>query len=286
MKKFLLLLAFVATIPFTLAHGAPAKYRVAVGELVVSDLVNPKQAKIVKESSLIADIENAIRNGRKFDLLSRRQETLTAIRNEQKFAQSGLAAKDAAFTGQLSNAQAIVQVEVLGFSFGRNASKVPHLENKYRVSDNCSIELAVQIVDTTKGTVLGAFPIKASSSSGTFVNNGIGGASRSILDKTMQKAAASLANQLSDTVYPITVITVKGNDIYINRGNDSGIKQGEIFEVFAPGEELIDPQTGENLGTTETLVGKVKVKKINPKVTIVRPLTSNLDVQAGYILRR
>ena len=41
-----------------------AKYRIAVSDLIVSDLVPAKQAELVKNSSLIADIENAIRNGR------------------------------------------------------------------------------------------------------------------------------------------------------------------------------------------------------------------------------
>ena len=208
-------------------------------------------------------------------------------RKEQAFAKSGLAAGDAAAEGQLSNAQSIVKVTVESFSFGRSATKIPNLEGKYKVQDSASIALNVQILDTTKGTVTGAFPVKASSASGTSIRNGVGGASKSILEQTMAKAAGNLANQLSDTIFPITVIQVKGKRIWVNRGNDSGMKMGERFIVFEPGEDLIDPQTGENLGSAEMEVGEAKVTRINPKVTVLEVTKGDpAQIAQGFLLRR
>lgn len=266
---------------------AVAKYRVSVADLAVSDSLSEQQKKTVLTSSLIADIENAIRNGRKFELLTRRADALAEIRKEQAFAKSGLAAGDAATEGQLSNAQSIVKVTVESFSFGRSATKIPNLEGKYKVQDSASIALNVQILDTTKGTVTGAFPVKASSASGTSIRNGVGGASKSILEQTMAKAAGNLANQLSDTIFPITVIQVKGKRVWVNRGNDSGMKMGERFIVFEPGEDLIDPQTGENLGSAEMEVGEAKVTRINPKVTVLEVTKGDpAQIAQGFLLRR
>ena len=263
----------------------PQKYRVAVSDLVISENISPKQATLLQHSSLIADIENAIRNGRKFELLTRRTSSMEAIRKEQEFAQSGLAAGDAAMEGQMANAQAIIQVDVVQFNFGRSAKKVPNTE-KYRVSDHCNIELSVQIIDTERGTVQASFPVKASSSTGSSIANSVGGASQRILDSTLEKAAGSLANQLADTIFPIQVLTVKGNRLWVNRGNDSGLHVGDVFEVFEPGEELIDPQTGESLGSTELEVGFARVTRINPKVTILEMTKGDpSQVQAGFILR-
>lgn len=266
---------------------AVAKYRVSVADLAVSDSVSAKNRKCVLESSLISNIENAIRNGRKFELLTRRADALAEIRKEQEFAKSGLTAADAAVEGQLSNAQSVIKVTVESFNFGRSASKVPNLEGKYKVSDNASISMSVQILDTTKGTVVGAFPVKASSSSGTSVSNGIGSPSRVILDQALERAAGNLANQLSDTIFPITVIQAKGKRLWVNRGNDSGMKQGETFIVYEPGEDLIDPQTGENLGSAEMEVGVAKVVRVNPKVTILELTKGEPDsIGQGFILRR
>lgn len=266
---------------------AVAKYRVSVADLAVSDSLSAQNKKTVLESSLISNIENAIRNGRKFELLTRRADALAEIRKEQEFAKSGLAAGDAAQEGQLSNAQSVVKVTVESFAFGRSAHKIPNIEGKYKVSDSASITLNVQILDTTKGTVTGAFPIKASAASGTSIRNGVGGASRAVLDQALEKAAGSLANQLSDTIFPITVIQTKGNRIWVNRGNDSGMKMGERFIVFEPGEDLIDPQTGENLGSAEMEVGEAKVVRINPKVTVMEVTKGDPSyIGQGFILRR
>lgn len=266
---------------------AVAKYRVSVADLTVSDSVSAKNRKCVLESSLVSNIENAIRNGRKFELLTRRADALAEIRKEQEFAKSGLTAADAAAEGQLSNAQSVIKVTVESFNFGRSASKVPNLEGKYKVSDNASISMSVQILDTTKGTVVGAFPVKASSSSGTSVSNGIGSPSRAILDQALERAAGNLANQLFDTIFPITVIQAKGKRLWVNRGNDSGMKQGETFIVYEPGEDLIDPQTGENLGSAEMEAGVAKVVRVNPKVTILELTKGEPDsIGQGFILRR
>ncbi len=275
-----------------LASGAAmaealAKYRVSVADLSVSDALSAQSRKTVMESSLIDSIENAIRNGRKFELVTRRADALAEIRKEQEFAKSGLAAGDAAAEGQLSNAQSVVKVKVESFAFGRQATKIPNLEGKYKVSDSASLSLSVQIIDTTKGTVTASFPVKASASSGTSIRDGVGGASRAVLDNAIERAAGSLANQLSDTVFPITVIQVKGKRIWVNRGNDSGMKMGERFIVYEPGEELIDPQTGENLGSAEMEVGEAKVVRINPKVTLLDITSGDPSmIGQGFILRR
>lgn len=255
--------------------------------MAVSDSLTAQNRKCVLESSLISNIENAIRNGRKFELLTRRADALAEIRKEQEFAKSGLAAGDAAAEGQLSNAQSIIKVTVESFNFGRSATKVPNLEGKYKVHDSASIAMNVQILDTTKGTIVGAFPVKASSSTGTSLSNGIGSASRAVLEQTLERAAGNLANQLSDTIFPITVIQVKGKRIWVNRGNDSGMKMGETFIVYEPGEELIDPQTGENLGSAEMEVGEAKVTRINPKVTVMDITKGDPSgIAQGFILRR
>lgn len=258
-----------------------------MADLSVSDALSAQSRKTVMESSLIDSIENAIRNGRKFELVTRRADALAEIRKEQEFAKSGLAAGDAAAEGQLSNAQSVVKVKVESFAFGRQATKIPNLEGKYKVSDSASLSLSVQIIDTTKGTVTASFPVKASASSGTSIRDGVGGASRAVLDNAIERAAGSLANQLSDTVFPITVIQVKGKRIWVNRGNDSGMKMGERFIVYEPGEELIDPQTGENLGSAEMEVGEAKVVRINPKVTLLDITSGDPSmIGQGFILRR
>ncbi len=75
----------------------------------------------------------------------------------------------------------------------------------------------------------------------------------------------------------------------MNRGKDGGLKKGQILEVYSAGEILIDPDTGQSLGSSEEYVGKVKVVRINPKFTIA-VIVSEEDAEffpigTGNILR-
>ena len=266
---------------------APPKYRVAISDLIVSPNVSSKQAEIVKKSSLITDIENAFRNTRKFEVLTRRASHMEALIKEQEFAKSEYAAGDAAQTGKMKSAQSLINVEVLSFAFGRSATAVPNLEGKWHVSDYCSIELSVQIIDTQTGTINAAFPVKTSSGSGKYMSNSRYGSSTTILNKTLEKASVILTNEFSNTVFPALVIKVEGKQIWVNRGDDSAMKFGEIFEIFQPGEDLIDPSTGENLGSAEMSIGRAKVTRINPKFTVMEITKGDpTQIHPSFILRK
>ena len=113
------------------------------------------------------------------------------------------------------------------------------------------------------------------------------GPSTALLEKVIKQAASDVANQVADDLFPMTVLSVKGKRIWVNRRNDSGIKMGERFIVFEPGEELKDPVTGEDLGSAESEVAEAKVVRINPKNTVLELTKGDIEyVQAGFILRR
>ena len=60
-------------------------------------------------------------------------------------------------------------------------------------------------------------------------------------------------------------------EIVLNRGRSHGVRQGMVFEIFAPeGEEVWDPDTGETLGTVEDVKAKVEVTEVKEKLAIAR----------------
>jgi hypothetical protein len=60
-------------------------------------------------------------------------------------------------------------------------------------------------------------------------------------------------------------------EIVLNRGSSHGIRQGMIFEIFAPeGEEVWDPDTGETLGTVEDVKAKAEVTEVKEKLSVAR----------------
>ncbi len=60
-------------------------------------------------------------------------------------------------------------------------------------------------------------------------------------------------------------------EIALNRGRSHGVRQGMLFEIFAPeGEEVWDPDTGETLGTVEDIKAKAEVTEVKEKLSIAR----------------
>jgi hypothetical protein len=61
------------------------------------------------------------------------------------------------------------------------------------------------------------------------------------------------------------------NEIVINRGSRKGVRQGMLFEVYAPeGEEVWDPDTGETLGTVEDVKAKAEVTEVKERLAVAR----------------
>ena len=68
------------------------------------------------------------------------------------------------------------------------------------------------------------------------------------------------------------VVTVRDGQVYINAGSNSGIEAGDVLAVFRIGEELVDPETGLNLGQIEEKLGELEVAAVEEKFSIARTL--------------
>jgi hypothetical protein len=66
---------------------------------------------------------------------------------------------------------------------------------------------------------------------------------------------------------------IRGDEqtVYINRGLAAGIRPGDRLTVWAPGEALIDPETGFNLGSDEQFVCSVEVRRVNDNFSVATP---------------
>ena len=73
-------------------------------------------------------------------------------------------------------------------------------------------------------------------------------------------------------VFPAKVIDVIDEyRVVINRGSREGLKNGMRVVVYAVGkEDLIDPDTGENLGKLEIVRGIGTLTNVQPKIATVK----------------
>jgi hypothetical protein len=104
------------------------------------------------------------------------------------------------------------------------------------------------------------------------------------LTKVTDRLAAEIFNRICDVIYPAKVVAKLGTQITINRGDNAGIAVGQVWSVYALGEEIVDPDTGEKLGRNEAEVGRIKITRITPKLSYGESVEDN-GIVTGAIVR-
>lgn len=133
-----------------------------------------------------------------------------------------------------------------------------------------TVAVDVRFINTNTGEILAADNVrKEESSSGLnlstnkfsfnneneFDNSLVGKATRACIEDIM----ALVEKQMVAMPWEGKIIMVNGADIFMKPGSDSGIKVGDTFTVYRLGQDLIDPDTGLSLGSTESKIGTIEV---------------------------
>lgn len=105
-----------------------------------------------------------------------------------------------------------------------------------------------------------------------------------LLTRIARTMASKAANRVIDVIFPAKVIARTGNTVTVNRGDGTGIEKGQIWTVHALGEPLIDPDTGEDLGSEEIVIGTIKITSVRPK-TAQGQVIEDYGIVKGQILR-
>ncbi len=265
---------------------------VAIKDPIIGDSINKHLLKRLDTDIIRSEMEASIRATRKFRVLSRDKQTLKAVLDEQDFANSDLAKGDAAGSGQLNNAHYLLIPTVQDFKFYRKHTALPNFDSKYKRKDWGLLQISAQMIDTKSGQIVTTFAMKGSFATKNKVVNSNSGAPSSVYFAKMSKQISEqLANKFVAQVYPMKIVKrTRTNQVIINRGNDGGLKVGEKLNVYFAGEALIDPDTGESLGSSEEYIGAVKVVRILPKVTYAKVVSEEdpegFPMGAGNILRK
>jgi curli biogenesis system outer membrane secretion channel CsgG len=207
-----------------------------------------------------------------------------AALDEQDFAASGRTAggKKAPVTGQMTPAQLLVKgaithvqgdtggaaggIRVKGFRIGGGGGKG-------------EVNATIYIVDSTTGQVLASKSVVGTHkrkavgvgySSGSW-GAAFGGNKKDNVGLAVQDACAVavdfMLGQLPNFSWTGTVVLVKGDKVYVNRGSREGVSVGQTFKVGEV-EVLRDPDTGEVLDESMTEIALLTVSQVKEKLSI------------------
>lgn len=88
-----------------------------------------------------------------------------------------------------------------------------------------------------------------------------------LLVQISREFASQAALAVLDSTLPARVVSVRGKQVGLNRGEGTGIEPGQEWVIYARGEELIDPDTGVVLGVEEVEIGRIRVDRVDERLS-------------------
>jgi len=165
-------------------------------------------------------------------------------------------------------------------------------------SSSGQVAMDLRVVDTTTGNILDSFTVrekiensgfdaslgydKISLGTNQFENTPLGATTRKAIVRAVEKIAIS-SNKAD---WSAQVVTLDGEDLYINAGRKTGIIAGQKFVVERVVKRFIDPASGALLGTRTAKLGMFEVTNVQDRMSFGTyvPLTSDAP-QAGDLVK-
>ena len=256
----------IAVMDFENKAGAEAKWNIGSGmsEMLVTSLMKSGRFIVVERQAV--------------------QDVL----KEQDFGASGRTAKEgAAKFGRILNTQMLVRGAVTEFESRSSGGGQTIGIKGFGLSlsqAKAHIAVNIRLYDTTTGQILASERCEGHAESsglgfaaaGSDVAFGAAGFKKAPIGKATQqaidKAVYFVCKEMADVAWQGRIVTVKGDKVYINSGSNSGVKAGDVFNVYSVGEELVDPETGLSLGSTLTRIGRVQVSQVQDKFSIAKSI--------------
>jgi len=288
MKPILVLILLLAA---SLAHAD--KPTLAISPVNVSPAIDMTalqgEAKVALSrvvDALPAQLVDAFGQTGKFNVISRTD--LPPVIEEQILGQSGnVSAASSARQGEIEGASYVLVVGLIDFNLFAESARFVAISRDQRRAQ-LTLTAVARIYDSTTGALL------ASAIDGVterdfqqyfaFADRE-GDLEQLIYTQAAGALARELVVSLVNDLFPAKVVAKTGDQITINRGHATEFNpQGARLAIFAIGEEMTDPDTGESLGKEEIYLGSAVIIRMDERTSIAK-LGEDLGVERGHIVR-
>lgn len=236
-------------------------------------------------SALTNKFITALVTTRKFDVVERSR--VDTILNEFQMSESGIMdPARAARAGKMIGADYFLMGELSVFTINVNWRRIPNTSKLSRTI-TAQIIVDMRIVDTRTSRIVSADKGEARHEARSMHDTQVETIfPPDMIDALQRQLCDALTIKTIDGVYPVRVIGVSGGTVSLNRGQGGGLEVGQVLDVFAEGEEMIDPDTGESLGSEEVKLGSIRVTEVLPRFSKAVPMDGNAVVPNGAICRK
>jgi curli biogenesis system outer membrane secretion channel CsgG len=226
-----------------------------------------------KRGSSLADsvgrsIENYLVQSRKFAVLTRQE--LDEVQSELDLISSDLTSRvEKAKNGRLLGADYILIPEIVSAS-GRVETKTIEVTGQKQTKAYGSIALSIKVIVAATGEI---------KFSEQYTSNTKRQDASGLIASVTKKAIDDVVGK----IYPKLVVLVDEGRIAINSGGRS-VSKGQRFKIYRKGDAVIDPYTGESLGSDESYMATIQITKVLSKMSYGK-IVSGEGVEVGMVAR-
>ncbi len=280
------------------AQALPGRVAVGIGTVevlpaLVATLATRGGEQVLElervKQSLDGQLTAAVGATAKFDVIARNE--WPQLVREQDFATSGnvdtmdaQAAKSFALRGirwliipQIADFQDYIETahfEALGQKMARRLVKLALVTKVFETTTGRLIESVNShfddqsvVNDPTNTTVQG----------GRFTDSMILAIARSTAEK--------VAYDIVDRLMPAKILAITDRVATMSRGAGAGVVTGQVWQVFAQGKPLVDPDTNESIGSEEISVGWIQIQSADARSSRGGVCGEDFGVAPGCIVR-
>ncbi|MFC1772298.1 CsgG/HfaB family protein [Pseudomonadota bacterium] len=245
-------------------------------------------------------ITELIRTNR-FNLVER--DVMSDVVSEQALGQTGLVTGETAVrTGQMAGADYMIKGAVTEFHYEAAGGGITLGFDRGEIgvkAKSAYVGVDVRLIDNATGQIFASYnaSAKARSTGGkiglsedefkvgtsVFASTPLGVATREAIDKIV----VFILEENEGIPWSGSVIGFEGGEIYINRGRNSNLKEGDQLVVYKKGRTLIDPETGFNLGSRDRKLCTTVITYIEDKFSISEPgaVCRGKTIQRGDLIK-
>lgn len=280
------------------------KQRLAITEF--ENKVPARTRAMVQLASLESLLISEVFKTKRYVLVERTE--VDKVIEEQDFGASGRVAKpSAAKIGQILGAQYLVEASITEYvpdaaKFGIGGGGIGGGGGGIIGISRQRAELAIniRIINATTSEIVASVQKRGwaatwglGTGGGGVGSGGAGGGGMSGFSKTpigraaqscMAKAVYEVVRKIKDKPWQGGVMLVKDDKVYVNAGENLGMKPGMVLSVLSKGEELVDPDTGLVLGSETTPIGSVVVQEVKENYSVATVQDGCEGAKKGDIL--
>lgn len=245
----------------TIPLPAPAEFALGLTEMLTTELVETGRFIVLERASL------------------------KQVTGEQDLGASGRVNRETAAASEgIIGAQMIITGDITEFTYNQTniGGKLKLLKSIQAGSERVTamVALDIRLIDAVTGEVVFSQRAEGKASmtgaSGEiargnqqfslsgYKNTPLGQASR----QAINGAVDAVVSSLKLVPWSGRIVDVRQGLIYINAGVEQGLKPGMELDVYTQQQALIDPESGQTLGTPDRRIGTLKLRDVQEKYAV------------------